>query len=148
MPGLRPPRGQDFSSLKTVASALEYQAQIIAVVRVPDAGQLAVPCFAGDQQDLLPAAVSEHEADRIDMAFEKPPERQASRADFSQNLTQRQSADAGAAPLARQGCRQQAALVERGDIGGRVGAILIVVGCARICTGGDIARYPAQPAPP
>src|ERR1700722_3507301 len=95
--------GQDFSSLKTVASALGYQAQIIAVVRVPDAGQLAVPCFAGDQQDLVPTAVSEHEADRVDMAFEKPPERQASRADFPQNLAQCQSADSGAAPLARQG---------------------------------------------
>src|SRR5271156_4985039 len=136
--------GQDFSSLKTVPSALDHQTQVLAVVRVPDAGKLAVPCFAGDQQNLLPTAVSEHEADRVDMAFEKPPEWQASRADFSQNLAQRQSADSGAAPLARQGCRQQTALVECGDIRGRVGAIVIVVGGARVCTGGDIARYRAQ----
>src|ERR1700677_25275 len=94
--------GQYLSALETIPPALGCQAQRVGATRVPHAEQLSLADLASDQEHLFAAAVSKRQADRVDMAFEKPPEGQASSADFSENLAPRQSADYSPAQLARQ----------------------------------------------
>ena len=64
-------RGQDFSADEAIAFAPADQPQIVRVVGVPDAEQLACSCFLRDHIDLPTLATTKHELKRIDMPLEQ-----------------------------------------------------------------------------
>ena len=81
-------RGQDFSADEAIAFAPADQPQIIRVVSVPDAEQLARSCLLRDHIDLPTLAIAKHELKRIDMPLEQAPQGQTAGTNRSQHLAE------------------------------------------------------------